>query len=128
MPDSALATATLDQTDKKALTKAVKRLTAIAHEGRLSLMRLLVQAGPEGELAGNLARKAGVGATTASAQLQVLANADLVSAERRGRQVVYRADYATLEGVLGFLLEDCCGGRSEICAPLARRLVGVDGV
>jgi len=101
---------------------AVKALTAMAHEGRLRLLRILVQAGPEGLLAGELARKVEVAATTASAQLLVLSNAGLVTSQRDGRRVIYRVDYSSLEGLMGYLLEDCCGGRAEICKPLARRL------
>ena len=101
---------------------AVKLLTAIAHKGRLSLMRLLVQAGPTGVVAGELARAAGVGATTASAQLQVLGHANLVTSQRDGRQMIYRANYSALEGLLGYLLEDCCCRRPEICKPIAQRL------
>ena len=108
--------------DTERLADSVQKLSAIAHEGRLSLLRLLIQRGPDGESAGALAKAGQLGATTASAQLLVLANAGLVQSRRRGRQVIYNANYESLEGLLGFLLEDCCCGRTEICAPVARRL------
>jgi DNA-binding transcriptional ArsR family regulator len=104
------------------LSESVKMLSALAHDGRLTLMRQLIQAGPEGCCAGDLADFAGIGATTASAQLGVLANADLVSARRDGRMMIYTANYAAMEGLLGFLIRDCCCDRPEICAPLSDRL------
>ncbi|MEM7766061.1 MAG: metalloregulator ArsR/SmtB family transcription factor [Pseudomonadota bacterium] len=98
---------------------AVKMLAAIAHEGRLSLIRRLIQAGPEGMAAGDIAQFAKIGPTTASAQLSVLANASLVTSERRGRQVVYAARYDTIRNLLGFLMLDCCAKRPDICLPIA---------
>ncbi|MFK8050513.1 MAG: ArsR/SmtB family transcription factor, partial [Halioglobus sp.] len=68
-------------------SNAIKILSAVAHDGRLTLIRHLIQAGPEGVSAGDLARFAKIGPTTASAQLLVLANAGLVRSERSGRQV-----------------------------------------
>jgi len=112
----------LESVDSAASSDAVRALTAMAHEGRLGLLRLLVQTGPEGMPAGELARIANVGATTASAQLLVLSNARLVTSQRSGRTVIYRANYSSLENLLGYLLEDCCGGRTEVCAPIAKRL------
>ena len=97
---------------------AIKSLAALAHDGRLTLMRHLIQAGPAGVGAGDLATYANVGATTASAQLLVLTNAGLILSRRDGRRVTYFANYARLRGVMGFLLEDCCAGRPEICAGL----------
>ena len=94
-------------------------LSAIAHDGRLSLIRRLIQAGPEGMSAGDIARFAKIGATTASAQLLVLTNAGLVTSERRGRQVVYSARYDRMRDLLQFLMLDCCAKRPDICVPVA---------
>lgn len=93
---------------------AIKSLSALAHSGRLGLMRRLIQAGPEGISAGDLAKFAKVGVTTSSAQLQVLANAGLVQAERRSRHVIYSADYKALGILMQFLMQDCCQNRAEI--------------
>jgi ArsR family transcriptional regulator, arsenate/arsenite/antimonite-responsive transcriptional repressor len=101
------------------LTKAVEALSALAHEGRLSIFRLLVRAGPGGLAAGEIARKLGVLPNTLSANLTVLANAGLVTSRRDGRSVIYSADYERLTNLLGFLIEDCCNGDASICAPLA---------
>ncbi|XOV82386.1 MAG: ArsR/SmtB family transcription factor [bacterium] len=78
-------------------------------------MRLLIQAGPEGIGSGELARLAKVEATTASAQLLVLANAQLVTSRRQGKRVTYYASYQHLREMLAFLMHDCCGSREEIC-------------
>ena len=101
------------------LPKAVEALSALAHEGRLSIFRLLVRAGSDGVAAGDIARKLDVLPNTLSASLTVLANAKLIQSRRDGRSIIYAADFDAMSGLLLFLTEDCCGGRPEICAPLA---------
>ena len=98
---------------------AVGRLSAIAQEARLDVFRLLVKAGPEGMAAGGIARELGVPANTLSAQLLVLSNAGLVRARRDGRSIIYAIHFDAMRDLLVFLTEDCCGGRAEMCAPLA---------
>lgn len=100
-------------------SEAVKRLSALAQEARLALFRLLVKAGPEGLAAGEIARRLESAANTTSAQLLVLSNAGLIRARRDGRSIIYAVDYPAMRDLLVFLTEDCCGGRAEICAPLA---------
>jgi len=97
---------------------AVDSLSALAHEGRLTLVRRLIQAGPSGVNAGELAQELGLGATTASAQLLVLKNAGLVQSKRSGRQIAYSVSYDKMATLLGFLMEDCCCGHAKICEPL----------
>jgi len=99
-------------------TRALSRLSALAHEGRLAVFRLLVKAGPDGLAAGDIARQMQTAANTMSAQLLVLANAGLIRARRDGRSILYAADFTAMSALLTFLTEDCCGGRPEICAPL----------
>lgn len=101
------------------LNDAIKRLSALAQESRLEVFRLLVKAGPEGKAAGDIARNLGIAANTLSAQLLLLSNAGLVKARRYGRSIIYAVNYEAMSNLLVFLTEDCCGGRSEICAPLA---------
>ena len=101
------------------LNTAVGRLSAIAQEARLEVFRLLVKAGPDGMAAGDIARKLSVAANTMSAQLLVLSNAGLVHARREGRSIIYAVNYEAMRDLLVFLTEDCCGGRAEMCAPLA---------
>jgi DNA-binding transcriptional ArsR family regulator len=98
---------------------AIKRLSAIAQEARLDVFRLLVKAGPEGMAAGGIARKLGVPANTLSAQLLVLSNAGLIRARRDGRSIIYAINFDAMRDLLVFLTEDCCGGRAEMCTPLA---------
>ena len=97
---------------------AVASLSALGHEGRLAIFRLLVKAGPVGVAAGEIARRLDSLPNTLSANLNVLSHAGLIASRREGRSIVYTADYAAMSGLLGFLMEDCCNGNSEICAPL----------
>ena len=98
--------------------EVVERLSALAHPSRLAVFRLLVQAGPGGMPAGEVARALATPANTMSTQLAILARAGLIRSRRESRSVIYAADYAQITALLGFLMEDCCHGRPEICAPL----------
>ena len=98
---------------------AVAALSALAHESRLSVFRLLVQAGPEGLAAGEIARRTGALPNTLSANLAILTNAGLATSRREGRSIIYAAGYGPMRELLAFLMEDCCQGSPEICAPLA---------
>ncbi len=93
-------------------------LGALAQPTRLQTFRLLVAREPDGVPAGELARLIGVPQNTMSAHLATLAQAGLVSGERRSRSIIYRADLARFRETILFLLNDCCGGRPDICAPL----------
>jgi ArsR family transcriptional regulator len=99
---------------------ALTGLSALAHDGRLSIFRLLVTTGPDGMAAGDIARKLDTQPNTMSAQLLVLSNAGLIHARREGRSIIYAADFERMSGLLEFLTKDCCGGRPEICKPLAQ--------
>jgi DNA-binding transcriptional ArsR family regulator len=98
---------------------AVSTLSALAHEGRLTIFRELVQAGPEGLAAGEVSRRVGIVPNTLSASLTILAHAGLVRFRREGRSIIYSAAYERMGELLGFLVQDCCQGRAEVCAPLA---------
>jgi DNA-binding transcriptional ArsR family regulator len=98
---------------------AVGALSALAHPGRLEVFRLLVKAGPEGLAAGDIARATGSLANTLSTNLGILAAAGLAASKRDGRSIIYTAGYDQMRELLAFLMEDCCGGNPEICAPLA---------
>jgi DNA-binding transcriptional ArsR family regulator len=99
---------------------AVRGLSALSQEGRLDVFRLLVKGGPDGMPAGEIARKLAVAPNTLSAQLLILSNAGLIRARREGRSIIYCVDFDGIGGLLLFLTEDCCGGKPEICAPLAK--------
>ena len=98
---------------------AVTALSALAHKGRLEIFRLLIQAGAEGVAAGEIARATGVLPNTLSSNLNILSAAGLITARREGRSIIYAAGYGRMRELIAFLLEDCCGGNPEICAPLA---------
>lgn len=97
---------------------AVDALGALAHETRLSVFRLLVQAGPEGMIAGAIAEHQGVPPSTMSHHLATLERAGLVQSERESRLIHYRVDYAEMRRLLAFLMQDCCQGAPEMCADL----------
>ena len=97
---------------------ALLALAALGHDTRLDVFRLLVRAGDHGMLAGEVSAKLEVRQNTMSANLSVLLNAGLVRNERQGRAIRYYADMDRMRGLLSFLLEDCCGGRPELCQPL----------
>ncbi len=98
--------------------QALATFGALAQETRLRVVRLLVKAGAEGVPAGQIAEAVGVSASNISFHLKELERAGIVAARREARSIVYAADFAALSGLVRFLMEDCCGGRPEICAPI----------
>jgi len=101
------------------LPVAVEALSALAHSSRLAVFRLLVRAGAEGVAAGDIAREIGAHPSTLSTHLTILGHAGLVRSRREGRSIIYSAHYDHMRALLDFLIADCCGGRPEICGPLA---------
>lgn len=99
--------------------EATEAFGALSHPGRVAIFRLLVAAGPEGLPAGVIAERMNQKQNTTSVNLSVLDRAGLVSGQRDGRQVVYRANFPAIGNLVAFLLDDCCGGRSEVCVPVA---------
>lgn len=97
---------------------AIKSLSALAQESRLAVFKLLVRAGGGGVAAGEIARILETAANTLSWQLTILANAGLITARRDGRSIFYMANFDRMSDLLLYLLEDCCQGRPEVCAPL----------
>lgn len=97
--------------------QALAAFGALSQETRLRLLRLLVATGPDGIAAGALAEKVEVSPSNVSFHLKELERAGLVAARRDSRSIVYTAEYDALTGLIRFLMEDCCSGRPEICAP-----------
>lgn len=97
--------------------EAVSALSALAHEHRLAIYRLLVQAGPDGLAAGVIADKLDLPASSLSFHLAHLRRAGLIEQRRESRSLIYSADFTAMNGLVGFLTENCCGGAS--CAPSA---------
>lgn len=93
-------------------------LAALAQETRLDIYRLLVQAGTEGVPAGQIAGQLGLASATLAFHLKELKNAGLISFTRNGRSLIYAAVYPTMNALLGYLTENCCGGPSNPCGPV----------
>ena len=102
---------------------ALEALSALSHETRLWVFRLLVQAGPQGLPAGEIAEALGSRQNTMSSHLKTLAMAALIDSERDGRSVVYKANYETVRELVLFLMQDCCAGNNAVCRPVAESLV-----
>jgi len=102
---------------------AVVALAALAQESRLATFRLLVQAGPEGLAASRIAEALGMPPSSLSFHLKELSNAKLIAPRQEGRFVIYAAQFDTMDTLLGFLTENCCGGNpcstgaAAACAP-----------
>ena len=105
------------------MDQAIDCLSALAQTTRLQTFRLLVNREPDGVAAGELARLAGVPQNTLSTHLAILARAGLVRGERQSRSIVYRVDLDRFRAVALFLLQDCCNGRPDVCAPLLADLL-----
>ena len=97
---------------------AIEGFAALAQATRLAAFRLLVEAGPTGLPAGDVARALAVPHNTLSSHLAQLARAGLVTSRRDGRQVIFAADFDGMRGLIAYLIEDCCRGRPEASGPL----------
>lgn len=93
-------------------------LSALAQKTRLDVFRLLMRAGPEGMPAGDIAAALGVRQNTMSSNLSILAQSGLIAATREGRVIRYHADLDAIRALIGFLVEECCGGEPGKCQPL----------
>ena len=104
------------------ILSAVASLEALAHETRLGAFRLLVQAGPDGMAAGDIAERMDARQNTMSSHLAKLQRAGIISRQRDGRHIIYRADFDALGGLIVYLMKDCCGGNADVCIPVAASL------
>ncbi len=103
-------------------TQALNAFAALGQSTRIDVFRLLVQAGEEGMSAGDISDTLGVRQNTMSANLAILTRSGLISNKRQGRSIRYFADMDGMRGLLAFLMEDCCGGRPELCQPVINEL------
>ncbi|MEK8090762.1 metalloregulator ArsR/SmtB family transcription factor [Thermithiobacillus plumbiphilus] len=99
------------------INNAITALGALAQENRLAIFRLLVQAGPTGLPAGQIGEQLGIPPATLSFHLSQLSHAGLLQSSRQGRSIIYVADYAAMNALLGFLTENCCAGQPSCCPP-----------
>jgi ArsR family transcriptional regulator len=107
------------------LPDVVKALGALAQESRLSVFRLLVKRGPNGFTPGELSERLRVPAPTLSFHLRELQHAQLVKARREGRFLYYSANFDTMNGVLGFLTENCCSLSEQACDAQCKPIAAV---
>ncbi|MGD0503130.1 MAG: helix-turn-helix domain-containing protein [Steroidobacteraceae bacterium] len=95
----------------------VASLGALAHEHRLAIYRLLVQRGPEGLPAGAIGNRVGLLPSSLTFHLQNLQRAGLITQRRESRQLFYTVDFTVMNGLVGYLTENCCGDSGAECAP-----------
>src|SRR5687767_12204081 len=100
------------------MNQALDALSALAQESRLNIFRLLVEAGPAGLPAGRIGQELDLPPATLSFHLAHLARAGLARSRQEGRFVIYAADFQNMNALVGYLTENCCGGRS--CAPAVK--------
>ena len=103
---------------------ALDALAALGQATRLRIFRRLVAVAPEPVAAGAIAQALGCRQNTLSTHLAILARAGLIVGVREGRSILYRADFDGMRGLVSYLLEDCCKGRPEVCAPVLDALAG----
>jgi len=98
---------------------AVTALAALAQDSRLAIFRTLVQAGPAGLAAGRISELTGIAPSSLSFHLKELSHADMVDSQQAGRFVIYTANFSTMNALVGFLTDNCCGGNpcSPVCTP-----------
>ncbi len=96
---------------------AIEALAALAQENRLDVYRLLVEAGPEGMAAGEVAAKLKVSPNTLTFHFDRLRHAALVTVRREGRSMIYAARFDTMNDLVGYLADQCCGGHPARCRP-----------
>jgi ArsR family transcriptional regulator, arsenate/arsenite/antimonite-responsive transcriptional repressor len=94
---------------------ALAALASLAQDSRLAIFRALVQAGPEGLPAGQISEATGIPPSSLSFHLKELAHAGMVTSRQEGRFIIYAASFETMNTLIGFLTENCCGGKS--CLP-----------
>jgi DNA-binding transcriptional ArsR family regulator len=96
--------------------QVIEALSALAHEHRLAVYRLLVERGPQGLPAGAIGEGIGLVPSSLTFHLQALQRAGLIVQRREGRQLIYSADFDAMNGLVGYLTENCCAGSDQACA------------
>ena len=101
---------------------AIAALGALAQETRLAIFRLLVEQGPAGHAAGAIAEKLDIPASSLSFHLAQLSHAGLIVQRRESRSLIYSVEFGAMNGLMGYLTENCCGGEASVCAPVCNPL------
>jgi ArsR family transcriptional regulator, arsenate/arsenite/antimonite-responsive transcriptional repressor len=102
--------------------QALDAFAALSQETRLRIVRLLVEAGPDGMAAGAVGEAVKASSSNVSFHLSHLERAGLIESRREARSIIYSADYKALGGLIAFLMRDCCKGCPEVCAPAVEAL------
>jgi ArsR family transcriptional regulator, arsenate/arsenite/antimonite-responsive transcriptional repressor len=100
--------------------EAIEALGALAHEHRLAVYRLLVEHGPEGLPAGTIADRVGLAPSSLTFHVQALRHAGLITQRRVSRQIFYAVDFSAMNGLVGYLTDNCCGQGAGACAPACK--------
>ncbi len=100
-------------------TETVEALGALAHEHRLAIFRLLVEKGPDGLSAGEIAERIGLVPSSLTFHVQSLQRARLITQRRESRQLFYSADFSVMNELVEYLTKNCCGG-AQACAPVCK--------
>jgi len=102
--------------------EVIEALGALAHEHRLAVFRLLVERGPDGLPAGHIAERVKLAPSSLTFHLQGLRRARLINQRRQSRQLIYSADFDAMNGLVGYLTENCCAGGdcAPVCKPASR--------
>ena len=103
---------------------AVAALSALAHETRLAVFRMLVEAGPDGLAAGLLSERLHMPPSSLTFHLQQLAHAGLVTQRRASRHIIYATDFGAMDALMGYLTENCCAGMGAACVPNSTACAG----
>jgi ArsR family transcriptional regulator len=103
-------------------TAALAAITALSHPVRLAVFRHVLGAGTRGQVAGEIARQLQLPSSTLSTHLSMLTGSRLLFARREGRFIHYGADLAGIRALVAWLLQDCCGGSPELCAPVLEQI------
>ena len=98
--------------------QVIEAFAALAHEHRLRIYRFLVERGPEGAAAGVIAGKVGMAPSSLTFHVQALQRAGLITQRRASRRLIYAADFSTMNGLIAFMTENCCGQSGATCAPV----------
>ena len=103
--------------------QVIDALGALAHEHRLKIYRALVERGPAGLAAGAIGEQVGLVPSSLTFHLQSLQRAGLIAQRRESRQLIYSADFGAMDGLVGYLTENCCAGSAASCATACKPAV-----
>jgi predicted transcriptional regulator len=100
--------------------QAIPALSALAQETRLAIFRLLVECGPAGLAAGDIAERLDLPPYSISFNMAQLNHAGMILQQRQSRSLIYSVDFAAMNALMGFLTENCCGSGTTVCAPVCK--------